>query len=593
MQSQTENTSEQAAVDLAKIKVARRAGDWLGVFDAAETAIRAGRGGEEMHYNQALALANIGDIERASFLFDTCRLADNADTHKRALGARLLKDQGRTKEAYASYRALYDKTHDPYHGINAASLALLSDQCDDAREVATSILALPNIAAPSDYYSAATKAEALVILGDAKGAAAAIALATSLPDSGPGPQSGTLRQLSRVAPAAGIAPHDCCALLDMLRPPACFHYAGHMFAPEPTEEARISHAIHEALNDHKAGYAFGSLAAGADILVAEAVLERGGELHIVLPCAWSDFVAQSVRPAGEEWVTRAEACKARVADNRIIFASTIEYVSDPEIFAYGSAVAMGLARLKAQQLAAHCFQIAIWDGKPGGRVGTGSDIALWRARGGNTEVINSGAIDRGFARPEGAEEQSLPRRNAAILFTDYAGFSQLAESRYPVFDGEIMGRVAAVVDRHGSRVLGRNTWGDALFAVLDNAIAGAEFALDLQHELKDFDPAALGLEEGRGGMRIALHYGSVYEAADRVTGMANFLGNEIARAARIEPITPPGDVYVTEPFAAMIALHAHERFRCRYVGKVDLAKKYGAFPMYRLTPAAPGGASDA
>ena len=40
-----------------------------------------------------------------------------------------------------------------------------------------------------------------------------------------------------------------------------------------------------------------------------------------------------------------------------------------------------------------------------------------------------------------------------------------------------------------------------------------------------------------------------------------------------------------EPFAAMIALHAPYRFRCRYVGQVDLAKKYGAFPMYRLTAA--------
>ena len=50
-------------------------------------------------------------------------------------------------------------------------------------------------------------------------------------------------------------------------------------------------------------------------------------------------------------------------------------------------------------------------------------------------------------------------------------------------------------------------------------------------------------------------------------------------------MTPPGDVYVTEPFAAMVALHAPYRFRCRYVGQVDLAKKYGAFPMYRLTAA--------
>jgi hypothetical protein len=55
--------------------------------------------------------------------------------------------------------------------------------------------------------------------------------------------------------------------------------------------------------------------------------------------------------------------------------------------------------------------------------------------------------------------------------------------------------------------------------------------------------------------------------------------------ARIEPVTPPGAVFVTEPFAAMLMLEAPERFVTRYVGRIDLAKEAGSAPMYRLTRA--------
>ena len=48
-------------------------------------------------------------------------------------------------------------------------------------------------------------------------------------------------------------------------------------------------------------------------------------------------------------------------------------------------------------------------------------------------------------------------------------------------------------------------------------------------------------------------------------------------------MTPPGAVFVTEPFAAILALEATDRFRCRYVGRIPLAKKFGDYPMYRLS----------
>jgi class 3 adenylate cyclase len=67
-----------------------------------------------------------------------------------------------------------------------------------------------------------------------------------------------------------------------------------------------------------------------------------------------------------------------------------------------------------------------------------------------------------------------------------------------------------------------------------------------------------------------------------VTGRQDYLGTQVSRAARIEPITPPGEVYATEEFAAYAALLQVGEFVCDYVGRVPLAKEFGSFPTYHV-----------
>ena len=106
----------------------------------------------------------------------------------------------------------------------------------------------------------------------------------------------------------------------------------------------------------------------------------------------------------------------------------------------------------------------------------------------------------------------------------------------------------------------------------------------IQDALATYDYATLGLD-GSGGMRIGCHYGPAYRTVDHITDRITYYGTEVSKAARIEPVTPPGAVFVTEPFAAILALEAGRDFACRYVGRIPLAKKYGDYPMYRLTRA--------
>jgi class 3 adenylate cyclase len=131
-------------------------------------------------------------------------------------------------------------------------------------------------------------------------------------------------------------------------------------------------------------------------------------------------------------------------------------------------------------------------------------------------------------------------------------------------------------------VLFRNTWGDAVYAVIDNPAAAARIALAMQERL-DVLPAGLGLEGHKAGMRTGIHFGPIYRGIDPVVGNELWYGTEVTRTARIEPVTLVGQVYCTQPLAAMLALENARDFDCDYVGKVGLAKDYGELALYRLS----------
>ena len=108
--------------------------------------------------------------------------------------------------------------------------------------------------------------------------------------------------------------------------------------------------------------------------------------------------------------------------------------------------------------------------------------------------------------------------------------------------------------------------------------------LAVQRKLQAIDGHALGREEAPT-MRIGAHYGPVFEGWDPVLAHRTYYGRALSRAARIEPITPPGTVYVTEAFAAILLLESRGEFTCTYVGQVPLAKGFGTFRMYDLAAA--------
>jgi adenylate cyclase len=210
-------------------------------------------------------------------------------------------------------------------------------------------------------------------------------------------------------------------------------------------------------------------------------------------------------------------------------------------------------------------------------------VATWRRTGHDVVVVAPVDLDdRGDhprqTKPSMSEAARVIR---ALLIGDMRGFSKLPDEQLLAFSEVVMGSLGHVLDDYGAEVEYRNTWGDALITVLSNALAAARCALDLQDAINDIDLGAVGLPTHLA-LRLSGHVGPVFSIVDPVLGTPSFLGSHITRTARMEPVTPPGEVYVTEAFAASLELAGCNNLGCNYVGHMPAAKDYGRLRMYHL-----------
>ena len=573
------------------IESALGSGDMFALFERTREAIAIFPDHPDIRYLQALAMARLGDPDAALRLYERNRVEEIGSEDAAALKGRLLKDLAvRSKgdaqinlfrQSSEAYRVANRLTDGYFSGINAATTSFLAGDVEDACALALAIGKRPDVAHPQDYFAAASGAEAKLICGEIEEATALYAAARTRSDASPGLIASTARQVHLIASRLAMSEPERSALLASIRPTPVMHFCGHMMAEGWPVEHNVAEAIGGILDETGAMIAYGPLACGADIMVAEAIIERGGEVHAVLPFDEEDFLKTSVAVGGPSWVDRYHVVRAAAAS--ITFATQMRFVADDEQFAYCSKLVMGLARLRARVMMADIFQLAIWDGVPAsGVAGTAADCAEWARQGGETRIIPVPTQRPALESAAFDEMPNRPRRGLrSMLFADFSGFSRLDEDCLPKFLEAVMGRMAAVLDRHNDVILARNSWGDAIYVVVTSPEQAAEIALEIQ---ADLDPELLR-EHGlppEGGMRISLHYGPIFEHFDAVQSSRNFYGTEVTLAARIEPRVPVGAIYTTQPFAAMIDTD-RTSYHFEYVGTMDLAKSYGVRILYRLT----------
>jgi class 3 adenylate cyclase len=578
---------------LSEVLAAERRGELLTAFDLAERGLDEHPNEVSLRFHAVLALARTGSTTQAMRRFTELDLSSVDSEDTASLGARLAKDlalmatgaerRRLARDASLAYRLISDRTDGYFPAINAATLSLVSGDGAEARVLAGMALELVTRSGDTGYFAAATEAEGLLLLGDEPEAHAALQRAGAL--------ASTRRQLRLICDLTGTDPE----LLSPLAGPAVAHFCGHRIAPAGAtgrflgeDEKAVSELVAEAVEQWPTGIAYGSLASGGDILWVEALVASGCELHIVLPFSLDEFISTSVADAGALWITRFHRCLK--AATSVTFATDDEYLDDDVLYAYNSQLAMGLALLRARYLDAEAHQFALWDGNDdAGDVGTATDVNSWRQTGHHSVVVDPGLGSRpgpslsgeSTPAPQPPATRSVRRVVRSMLMGDIRGYSKLSEEQLVTFSRVVLGSFSDVLSRYDDHIEYRNTWGDALFVVFTDPTAAARCGLDLRDDM-----TALQLEEaglpGHLGIRLSGHIGPIFPMWDPVMRRQSFFGAHIVRAARMEPVTPPGAVLVTEPFAAALELSGCIDLGCEYVGHLPAAKDYGRLRMYSL-----------
>lgn len=516
------------------------------------------------------------------------------------------KKQLYLQRSFELYSKNYESTAGYWSGINAATIVTLLGEHEVAQQIAKQVLDAckeklsHSVTTESqEYWVLATLGEASLILGNWSEAKEWYSRATEHAGTHYADLITTRRNARLLLATQDIEPH---------RFDQCFHipsvvvFVGHMIDRVNRTIPRfpagladsISLEIEKCLEKLDARFGYGSAACGSDILFLEAMLKRDGEIHIVLPYERDQFIQDSfdVDPAGN-WRERFEQVLEHATE--VVCVSPRRLTGGSILYEYANRMIYGLAGLRSNLLETNLKALAVWDGMAGdGQGGAADTVDFWRKAGQEVEIIDASklliASNPGLSitqpvppvddpiRPLTESKSEFAPEMRSILFADAAGFSRLSEDEVLLFVRHFLGLVRQVIDHQQSPPLIKNTWGDGLYVVFSDARAAGVFALQLLDRINTASWKEVGLQDL--DLRIGLHSGVLYSCIDPVTQQKNYIGSHVSRAAHIEPVTPPGQIYASQAFAAQAWSERVTEFRCDYVGLTQMAKNYGNFPTF-------------
>ncbi len=536
-----------------------------------------------------ITAARAGSVRYAATLFEAGGWAARIDDPAAlATRARLLKDgallatgaerQHLLAAAAEAYAAASRIRPQPYTIINEATLRLLGGDRAAATAIAHALLeqlasgeASGEAIAETPYFIAAIRAEAQLLCGDIAAAAAAMHQACLADPDGWSDRASTLRQLGLILDALDSDKH----WLDVFRPPRSLHFAGHLgILPAAGESLRTE--VDAWMQAENIGFGFGALAAGADIIVAEALLARHGELHVILPTSREAFFAQSIAPYHPAWARRFESCLA--AAHSVQSVTSLAGAYEPLATRLASDVAMGAAVLNARMLQSQASQLLVIDdgtdrsgtGRFGAGLGTSYIGERWRDTGRqhcivaprSAPVLASGLREH----PEGRAD----RRLAAMLAITFDGLDSCDETRF----AEALDRVIAPF-RAACAALPVQPdltlpMGNARLV----AFADPDAAWHYARALLAMKPLALGLASFALPLRLAGHYALAHWLDDP----AALVGRGTAELAVIAASALPGVLTASETLAAALFVNLADDMLAEHVGEA------GEIKLYALTP---------
>lgn len=583
----------------SEIISAQKTGDYLREYDLAQAALKLSPHDEFFQYCSVLALSRCNAKQRALDSFYAYKLHLSDNEYVRALEPRILKDLAFMsldkdqpfldfdKEIFntaaVTYHQAFIKTGGHYSAINAATLYLFSGDQKQASELANRAIEIARYDRGPQYFPLATQAEAYILLSMPDEARKAIKLTARHNEKNLLTRARTYRQLKLICNYLNIDPE----ILEPLLPETVIHYCGHIYDQhrplDKKDEGELLLRIESVISKMHCAVAYGSLAAGADIMFAESILKQGGELNVWLPVGKESFCDVLVRTAGEGWGKRFHDCIKGA--HTVSCATESDYLGEDSLFKFCSDVAMGMAIMRAKSLNTKLEQLAVWNqNDPNKNSGTYLNLAKWKELGQHSVIIPCPArIPEPYVRKVHGSYPENKREPHAILFADIQGYSKLSDRDIVWYFNVLQSALANAIEEFQPEIQHLDTWGDAIFLVTEKASTAAKIAVALNNAIDEIDQSSIQLEAPLQ-MRIGLHYGPVYKLYDSLTKCFTFSSNDVNKTARIEPVTPPGEIFGTEPFVAMIELEGEGWANVEYAGTISSAKNYGAFRMFHVRP---------
>ena len=605
--------SKHPDVFIALAERVLKLGEPLFAYDVVDEGIKRFPNHVRLRQLQALALARSGATRSANAVLVRLYQEGLRDEETIGLLARTHKDLAdevldpaeavaHSRQAYGFYSQAYEYTGGYWSAINAATLALALGERERsatlAREISTQCRERLTQTVRTDgdrFWLLATLGGASLLLGNWSDAETWYSQAIALAPGNWGSLQATRRTARVLMRHLEI---DSSRIERLFKLPSVVVFAGHLVDrpgrdvprfPAQLEPA-VNRAIRQRLEALGAGFGFASAACGSDILFHEAVLDMNGETHVVLPYQQEVFIKESVDIIpGADWIERYERVISRAV--AVQESSRQSRNTGTVLYEFANLMLHGLASVRAEQLETTLVPLVVWDGRAGdGGGGTASAVERWRSLGLGVEIIDLAALLRETLHvnsPSATSRSSSSVRNVtagftqeirALLFADIEGFSRLNDEEVPRFVDHVLGLVARLAKESAYTPLTMNTWGDGLYLVFSNVSDAGQFALDLCDAVRGTDWTGKGLPAIN--VRIGLHAGPVYSCTDPVTERLSYVGPNVSRAARVEPITPAGHVYATQEFSALAAAENVKALRCEYVGQTAMAKKYGTYGTY-------------
>jgi hypothetical protein len=336
--------------------------------------------------------------------------------------------------------------------------------------------------------------------------------------------------------------------LDRFRPPRAAHFAGSIRLP--SDDAALAAAIDRWIAEERVGFGFGALAAGADILIAEAMVRAGAELHILLPGSRAAFVEVSVRPFGDRWEKSFDALMDVAESVREIDARA--EVVHPAAITLADTVAMGMAVIQARRFETEAVQLIV---TPRNRTGVHTDQARksWVGTGRRQHQLTVDWL--GVAGDP--ETETSDHRLIALLAI---GCDLNAPIARKSSDDVLIGCLPALGSvLSGYRPMVNLGWHDRTLLLAYASAADAARAAR----------AIIGVVGPLPMWRVAGHIGILRPIEDALSGRLLLFGEAIGTTLQILRMTPEATILISESFAASMNA-ADSPGDAEPVGELDL-----------------------